>query len=102
MRFPPSDGPPGLDPIDLLVEIPPWIYLGTVMGLAVSLLFYAAVGHSERSPLWYMPFGVGGFFAGNWAGNALGLALLQLGDVQAAAALAGALLVLALLHLVIA
>ena len=87
---------------DVLIEIPPWVYLGTVMGLAVSLLFYAVVGHSERSPLWYLPFGLGGFFAGNWAGNALGLTLLQLGDVQATAALAGALLALVLLHLVMA
>ncbi|MXY01067.1 MAG: hypothetical protein F4Y67_09675 [Chloroflexi bacterium] len=87
---------------DLLVEIPPWVYLGTVMGIAVSLLFYAAIGHRERSPFWYPPFGLAGFFAGNWVGNSLGLTLLQLGDVQAAAALAGALLALVLLHLVIA
>ncbi len=87
---------------DLLIEIPPWVYLGTVMGLAVSLLFYAAIGHRERSPLWYLPFGLAGFFAGNWAGNGLGLAMLQLGDVQALAALAGALLALVLLHLIIA
>lgn len=72
------------------------------MGLAVSLLFYAVIGHRDRSPFWYLPFGLAGFFAGNWAGNGLGLTLLQLGDVQAAAALAGALLALVLLHLVIA
>ena len=78
------------------------MYLGTVMGLAASLFFYAVIGHRDRSPLWYLPFGLAGFFAGNWVGNSLGLTLLQLGDVQAAAALAGALLALVLLHLVIA
>ena len=96
------DGPKSLGMTDLLVEIPPWVYLGTAMGLAVSLLFYAAIGHRERSPFWYLPFGLAGFFTGSWAGNSLGLTLLQLGDVQAAAALAGALLALVLLHLVIA
>lgn len=86
---------------DLLLQIPPWVYLGTTLALIVSLLFYALFGHRQRSPLLYLPAGIAGFFVGNWAGNAIGLATLQLGDVQALAAIAGSLLILILVHLIV-
>ncbi len=87
---------------DLLVEIPPWIFLATTLALIVSLLFYALFGHRDRPLILYAPAGLIGFFAGDWAGDTLGVNVLQLGDVQGLSALAGAVVVLILLHLVMA
>ncbi|MDE3089267.1 MAG: hypothetical protein KGJ80_07765 [Chloroflexota bacterium] len=47
-----------------------------------GIVFYLVFGHGWMRLFFYWAIGVAGFFLGQWAANAIGLNLLNLGEVN--------------------
>jgi hypothetical protein len=74
---------------------PAWV-LALILAALNVLVFRVALGRPERSALYYAPFGVFGFAAGNLVAALVTSALPTLGDVHVIEASAGAWLCLSL------
>ncbi len=88
--------------MDILLLVPPWIFLSLAAASAATFVFYVFVGHRHRSSVLYWPFGIGGFLAGQLVAERAGLDYLQVGDVSMLGAFAGAAIGLTLAHLLVA
>lgn len=87
--------------MDVLLTIPPWIYLSLVAGSAVAFFYHFALGQGKRSGLFYWPFGMAGFIAGGIVGERIGFDYMVVGEVSMAAGIVGALVGLILARLLL-
>ncbi|MDE2902605.1 MAG: hypothetical protein OXP73_06205 [Chloroflexota bacterium] len=87
--------------MDVLVEIPPSVYLGLLLATFVSFTFHAVVGRRQNSGFFYLPFGVAGFTGGALAAGAIGATYMALGGLPILGAFVGCVVGLLIAHLVL-
>lgn len=88
--------------MELLLLIPPPVYLGLVLATMLSFLFHGLVGRRNRSGVFYWPFGVLFFAAGALLATPLGASYLMLGGLPVLAGILACLLGLFLAHVLLA
>ena len=88
--------------MDLLLVVPPSVYLGLVLATLATFLFHSIAGHRHRSGLFYWPFGLAGFAAGALAATPLGADYLLIGGLPVLGALVGSMIGLLLARLLLA
>ncbi len=76
--------------MSVVALIPPAWVLALILAALNVCVFHVAVARAGRSALYFMPFGILGFSAGNLVGWLLGSPLPMLGDVHVIEASIGA------------
>ncbi len=87
--------------MDVLLVIPPSVFLGLVLATFASFTFHTVLGRRQRSGVVYWPFGLAGFAAGALAATPLGATYLALGGLPVLGGLVGCLIGLLIAHLVL-
>tara|TARA_B100001123_G_scaffold435006_1_gene562636 strand:- start:3496 stop:3774 length:279 start_codon:yes stop_codon:yes gene_type:complete len=85
--------------IEILLLVPPAVYLGFAIAVATAFLFHVFVGHRNRTGMYYLPFSIFGFLGGATFASRFGLNWFVYGDLALLAGLTGAILALIMAHM---
>ncbi len=87
--------------MDVLLVIPPSVYLGLLLATFISFTFHTVMGRRQNSGFFYWPFGVAGFAGGALAAGALGATYMAIGGLPILGGFVGCLVGLLVAHLVL-
>ena len=87
--------------MDAFLLIPPQVYLGFLFATVTTFVFHALFGRSNRSGLFYWPFGLIFFAGGALAATPLGATYLMIGGLPVLAGIVASIAGLILAHLLL-